>query len=263
MLNITAEDIFAAKPLGGSARLMAHRLATFDADQAKRESPKFQEAWAARHNGRAPAMPEPAASALVAPITAVAARPVPAITPPVAASTPSAVDLARAAAIHSQIMTAQAKAEAEKLRATQEAITAETTRRRAAADAVWNKVNGLPADVVSAAGRTVDPKQAAADSVWDRAWASSPGDGHLVSGEGTVKPKAVDHSDPTMTASDIVWMKAQAEVNERRGITPPAMPAAKVSTVSNRAQSEADAVWDRVNAKRDALNAHTQNGGLN
>ncbi|PSO12615.1 MULTISPECIES: hypothetical protein [unclassified Sphingobium] len=262
MLNITAEDISAAKPLGGSARLMAHRLATFDAEQAKRESPKFQEAWAARRSGTASVTPGPVTSAPVTPITPVATAPVPDINPPIAASTPSAVDLARAAAIHSQIVTAQANAEVEKQRAAQEAATAETARRRAAADAVWNKVNGFPADAARATGGTVDPKQAAADSVWDRAWASSPRNGHLVSQADTGELTTADRPDPSMTASDLVWAKAHAKAGEQRQSLPTGNPAAHREGLSSGqdARSEASAVWDRVNAKREALYAHMERG---
>ena len=49
MPNLTAAEQAIVSRSGGSSRLLAHRLETYDADEAKNVGSAFESAWRARH----------------------------------------------------------------------------------------------------------------------------------------------------------------------------------------------------------------------
>ena len=179
MLDLTANEQALAKGRG-SSRLLAHRLANFDAEQAKREGAGFEAAWKARHGATAtqPSSPKP---------VAVSAKPAAPAAPPVAASKPAApvtppaiAKELQAAADRQNAVIAKAAADF----AARQKAEAEQVARRAAADAVWAKVNarheagartakGLPLlpDTAKRAGENDGRTEAQrrSDAVWEKA----------------------------------------------------------------------------------------------
>ncbi|BAI95832.1 membrane protein involved in colicin uptake [Sphingobium indicum UT26S] len=148
------------KRSGGSSRLMAHRLATYDAEQAKMAGPVFEGAWRTRH-GEAGAPKFAAAINPVPVFTATSAPPKEAYIPPVILKETKADAEARAAADRKRVVIAKAAAEFEVRRKAEE----ERIRRESAADAVWERAYAPSLEQLGSGQ--------AKDDVWAKAWAST------------------------------------------------------------------------------------------
>ena len=224
MPNLTAAEQAIVSRSGGSSRLLAHRLETYDADEAKNVGSAFESAWRARHgNGvgqQASALPL-ASPAKVSPPPKPAASAVPANTPTPPSKGPEVTAEARAAAERKQAIIAQAALDFEANRKAEES----KLQRQAAADGVWARAYGLPPEI-----------------------------------EQPASPKPMDEAARRRAASDAVWDRANSRVAASRGEVRPAASAAPAvdpaPQTAAQKQATGDAVWDRVNAKREALRAH-------
>lgn len=160
MPDLSATERALAQRAGTSTRLLAHRLATFTADQAATAGPGFQAAWRARH-GETASQPKPAV-VVAKPAAPVASAPKPAAAP---VTPPAIAAEVQAAANRKHAEIARAAAEFEARRKAEQEMAA----RRAASDAVWSRAYGAPSGTGPAVRPPVDARQAASDAVWDRA----------------------------------------------------------------------------------------------
>ena len=159
MLNLTSSERALAKRSGTSTRLLAHRLSTFTAEQAATEGPGFQAAWRARH-GETGSQPKPAVAVTKSTAPAASApKPSAPVTPPAIAAEIQAAENRKRAEIARAAAAVEAKQKAE-----QEAVA-----RRAAADSVWAKAYDTSPKTGPTVAAPVDARQAASDAVWDRA----------------------------------------------------------------------------------------------
>lgn len=197
MLNLSASEQ-AIVPRGGSSRLLAHRLATFDGEQAKLAGPAFERAWTARHgSGGKPtatqagmSTPAPAGS-----VTKPKAAAVPPQTPPaIAKELEAAAAEKRAAAERTQAIIAKAAAEFEAKRKADE----EEARLNAAIDTTWARAYGLPHDLEA-------PARGTAADIWARAYAES---ADVPGSERAAIPARKEANSAVPAASDDVWQRA-------------------------------------------------------